>query len=257
MFNANIVVVGGGTVHPNSPFVKSAIELTGKERPNVLFVPSAVPSSNVFGASQVIALDTFQKQLGLAFRCLHRFGEFPKRPTATRAVEQADLLYLPGGSLQRLMECWERGRYIPLITEAILNGKPILCLGESALALFGTGFSEARRFIVEPTVKWGYEPTAGLCILRAIACTGYDTAHPQTALPRGFEFNRFMRAQLKGTVGIGFDTKAGLKIVGGQATVISEAADAYVYRVVTLGNNNCQAIRLGAGQSLSLDELLH
>ena len=112
--DAKMVLIGGGnatSAKQSRPLLEGALEMTGKDRPSVLLVPT--PKIDGKYQRSVEATSTmFDSELGLPFEVLH--GD----PTADSShwsqaeldekIGQADMIYVTGGNTQHAIDVWRQ-----------------------------------------------------------------------------------------------------------------------------------------------------
>lgn len=122
---------------------KAIVELTKKEKPKALFIPTASWDSAGYCAS-------FKKQYGDALGCkvsnLLLLSDLTREEIET-SILQADLIYVGGGNTKFMQETWERKGVLPLLKKAYEKG--VILSGLSAGANCWFEKSSTDSFLTE------------------------------------------------------------------------------------------------------------
>ena len=106
-----IIALGGGEIgRPGYPIETTAIDeeiikLSGKNRPGLLFIPTATnDSENYIDA----IYRHFGKKLGCKIDTLCLVSEKPRYWEIRKKVSDADIIYVGGGNTLRMMKRWRK-----------------------------------------------------------------------------------------------------------------------------------------------------
>src|SRR3989344_6273389 len=144
-----IIAIGGGEIgRPGYPVEttkidKEIITLTGKQKPRLLFVPTA--SSDTESYFEVVKKH-FGKRLGCKTDVLYLIKEKPSKKEIEEKIFQSDIVYVGGGNTLKMMKVWRNTDVDKVLKEAY--GKGIVLSGVSAgsICWFRWGNSDSRRF---------------------------------------------------------------------------------------------------------------
>ena len=195
----SIVAIGGGDLRTlaTEPIDKEIICLSGKPKPNALFIPTASSDSveyaeafdRAYGASYGCQTDTpvpaRQSAAAPRRRVQDTMGRYNLRRRGQHAQDDATLA-ASGDRLSLLTDAHERG--------AVLCG-----VSAGAICWFERGHSDSMSFY-KPE-DWSYIAVTGMGLLPGLACPHYngDTG----GVPRRDDFHDMMRR--KGGRGIAID----------------------------------------------------
>lgn len=219
-----IVAIGGGELKDleTAAIDRRIIELTGKDRPVALFVPTA--SGDDAGYQE-----TFRKVYGGHFGCRTRALRLIRNPPAfeemSALVLESDLIYVGGGNTYRMMRIWRRSGLDAILAKAASRGVVLAGLSAGAICWFRYGHSDSRSFSSSP--KWDYIRVTGLGLVNALYCPHYHKENRETPLSR-------MIAR-RGGIGIACDNNAAIEITGERYRVITSQAGAKAYRILKRG----------------------
>jgi peptidase E len=159
-----IVALGGGgfSMEPRDPRMDDAIlELTGKRRPAVCFVPTASGDSPQYVRRFLAAFPSKRAQashLSLFQRDGSRLRE---------QVLAQDVVYVGGGNVANLLAVWRLHGLDRILREAWRKGIVLCGVSAGALCWFESGLTDSFGPQLEP---FG----GGLGLLRGSACPHYD-----------------------------------------------------------------------------------
>lgn len=145
------------------------VELTGKDAPHVLFIPTASSDDE----SYVRALQAvYEGKLGCTVEFLCLIKEKPARAEIVAKIRRADIIYVGGGNTLMMMNLWRRLGVDVLLREAYERGA--VCCGVSAgsICWFEYGVSDSRQF--KNSKSHEYIRVKGLGFLKGMHCPHYD-----------------------------------------------------------------------------------
>jgi cyanophycinase len=144
----HLVVVGGGSTTP--PITRRTLELAGGPSARVLIVPQASASANAGEASATMWRELGAKEVNVL--------SLADADAAVRAVQSADLIWMPGGDQNRLMEALAKTRVPEAIRERYRQGatvggtsagaavmSPVMLTGEADLERVKHGATVTRE----------------------------------------------------------------------------------------------------------------
>ncbi len=215
-----IVAIGGGEMGQGAtlPIDKRIVELTGKRRPNALFIPTASGDSTDYAATFA---RIYGETLGAETSTLYLLNDPPPFDRITETIAAADLIYVGGGNTLKMMRRWRYLGVDRLLIDAADRGTVLCGLSAGALCWFAWGHSDSMSFY-HPD-DWEYIRVECLGLLPFTACPHYDGEG------RDMSFRR-MIARDAG-VGIALDDRAALEVIDDQFRVMTSRDGAGAYRV--------------------------
>ncbi len=243
-----IVAVGGGDLRDAATRAidQRIIKLTGKKRPQALFIPTAsgdaVDYYHSFRAE-------YGQQLGCTTDVLYLIlpQERPDSAAIAAKIAAADLIYVGGGNTLRMMKLWRRLGVDALLTAAYERGTVLSGISAGAICWFTGGLSDSRSF-ASTDEDWSYIRVRGLGLVNALFCPHVDAEN------RLEPFEQLM--QKHRLIGLGCDDCCALEIVDGRYRFMAARVGARGYRVRRkLGRVVSEAIEPADGFQ-SLDDLL-
>jgi len=154
---------------------KQIVELTGKQQPKVLFIPTA--SSDDAGYVRAIH-EVYGEKLGCTVDVLRLISEKPTHAEIATKIRWADIIYVGGGNTLMMMNLWRRLGVDKLLKEAYARGA--VCCGVSAgsICWFEYGVSDSRQFKNKSSHE--YIRVSGLGLLKGMHCPHYDPVPSKT-----------------------------------------------------------------------------
>lgn len=170
----HILAIGGGSFRtdPGNALDTYLIALTGKERPRVLFVPTA-------GGDAEPAIEAFQRSF-LERRCIPEVLRLFQRQHEDLAplVEAADLVFVGGGNTANQQAIWRLHGVDELLRRAWERGAVMAGVSAGGLCWFEEGVTDSFH----PTAL---RPIHGLLgILDGSFCPHYDSEEERRPLYR-------------------------------------------------------------------------
>lgn len=148
---------------------RQIVELTGKNSPRVLFIPTASSDDETY----VKAIEAvYAGKLGCPVDVLRLIKEKPDAVEIAAKIRAADLIYVGGGNTLMMMNLWRRLGVDALLRQAYERGA--VCCGVSAgsICWFEYGVSDSRQF--KNPKSHEYIRVKGLGILKGLHCPHYD-----------------------------------------------------------------------------------
>ena len=245
----HIVAIGGGEIGRPGYLVETThidtqiIALTGKTKPNVLFLPTASKDSPTY-------FDVFKEHYGRRLGChvsvLNLYSK-PSKDTITKLIKGADIIYVGGGNTLSMMSLWRRMGADKLLVEAYEDGTILCGLSAGAICWFNTGLSDSRSFTSGGKV-WDYINVRGLNLKPLMVCPHYDSKPKRRPA---------LRNSLKGTsqIAIAIDNCAALEIKDDTFRILTCKPGAKVYKTYWHHNKYIVEEILPTDEYLSLEKL--
>jgi dipeptidase E len=220
--NQQIVGLGGGgaTEEQTRRLLRYVLELTGREKPRILFVPTAVGDA----AEAIVAF--YARYAGLGELGHLRF--FPWPPEGLRElVLSQDAICVSGGNTANMLSIWRLHGFDRLLREA----------WESGVVLYGGSAGMICWFEAAVTDSFGPQLEGlrdGLGFLPGSACPHYDGEERRRPRYRELVAGGFPE-------GIAADDGVGLHYLGtGLHAVVSCRPEAAAYRVTRAGEERIE-----------------
>lgn len=220
----HIVAIGGGEIgRPGYPVEttdidKQIISLSGKTKPDVLFLPTASNDSNDY---YEVFKQHYGKRLGCNVKVLNLYSK-PARTTIESALHGADIIYVGGGNTLKMMMLWRRMGIDTLLVEAYKKGTVLSGLSAGAICWFKGGLSDSRSFSGGGKV-WNYINVRGLNLENLLICPHFD-AEPQ----RPPTLKKVLEGTLK--VAVALDNCSAVEIKDDMFRILSSKPNAKAYK---------------------------
>ena len=225
---AKIVIIGGGKIgnFETLSFDKRILELTKKEHPRALFIPTASGESEEY-------IKHFNKVYGDKLGCqtdtLFLLKTKPTKEDLRKKILSSDLIYVGGGNTLKMMKRWRYLGVDKILKEA--HEKGIILSGISAWGIcwFDSGHSDSMNFY-NPT-DWKYINVKGLGIIKDIHCPHFNsgTTRKGKIILRKNDFKDFMKKY--SAVGIAIDDNCAIEFDGDKFKVLTSKENWKAYKV--------------------------
>jgi dipeptidase E len=219
-----ILALGGHWMEPGDPLDDFVVELTGKERPRVLLIPTAR------GDADWYVVD-FYAAYGPRAEASH-LKLFAIPPPGLRDLVLAqDAVFVAGGSLANMLAVWRVHGFDAILREAWEQGVVLAGSSAGSLCWFEAGVTDSFRAELDGIDCLGFLPGSN--------CPHYDS-EPQ----RRIAYRRLLGEGMP--PGFAADDKVGLLFRGTDfaEAITSRADDAAAYRVSQAGEERIEARRL-------------
>ena len=219
-----IVALGGGEIgRPGYPVEtteidKEIIRLSGKEKPELLFIPTASSDSDSYYEA---VKKHFGERLGTNTDVLYLIRERLTKNEIERKVNRSDIIYVGGGNTSKMMRIWRSTGTDQALRYAYEEGRVLSGISAGAICWFRWGNSDSRRFL-NPDAD--LVKVTGLGLVNALFCPHYD-----------FEKDRKpdlkkMMEKVSG-VAIAVDNCCAIEILDEKYRIISSKPSANAYKV--------------------------
>lgn len=208
-----IIAIGGGEMgrpkedgvgfYPieTSSIDTEIIELTGKEHPRLLFIPTA--SHDSLGYSQLI--EKYFLGLGCSsVGILNLSSETLSEQEIEDRILSYDAIYVGGGNTLRMMTVWRKRGVDKALKKAYSKDIVLSGLSAGSICWFNYGNSDSRKFTNDSKQ---FIKVTGLGLIDAVHCPHYDF-EPE----RQEDLKRMMRKMPK-LVAIALDNGAALEVI--------------------------------------------
>ena len=143
--NGRILENGTKSDYETIDIDKEIIRLTGKERPNYLFICHALSYSKEIQDSY---FETMKKIYGnmLGCNCKHlRSDELDDLENVKKKIEWADIIYEGGGDTNLMIKLWKKKGFDKILFEAWEKGKVICGISAGAVCWFNSCNSDTNN----------------------------------------------------------------------------------------------------------------
>ncbi len=163
-----IIAIGGGFGGSDAvSLARYVMELSGKNKPNYLLVPTTaydIPDS------RDVAL---YAKMGCEADILYVTHAYMTEEIIAEKIRRADLINVPGGNLKFVMDMWRRAHVDKYLREAFDQGKVLFGGSSGSMCWFREGFDDCG-----PDDAFMF--VDGLGLLPYCNCPHYETAFWQT-----------------------------------------------------------------------------
>ena len=135
----HIIAIGGGGFgrNPNHRKIeKYILELTGKEKPNIVFFPTASAEN--------------QDYIIQFYKCFTKMScepshvtFFQRTPRLDSIINKADVIYVGGGNTKSMLAVWQEWKLDKLLLKAYNNGKILCGVSAGAICWFEQGITDS------------------------------------------------------------------------------------------------------------------
>lgn len=138
MKKGTIIAIGGGfDSHADQlAMAQRVMELSGKEEPNFLFIPTSAYDS--FDDSTV----AFYSKMGCNTDVLYLTHAYMTEEMAAAQIRGADIIRVPGGNLKFLMRYWNKFHIAKYMREAYESGKILFGGSTGSMCWFAEGYDD-------------------------------------------------------------------------------------------------------------------
>ena len=135
----HIIAIGGGGFgrNPNHRKIeKYILELTGKEKPNVVFFPTASAEN------QAYVIQFYKCFTKMSCEPSH-VTFFQRTPRLDSIINKADVIYVGGGNTKSMLAVWQEWKLDKLLLKAYNNGKILCGVSAGAICWFEQGITDS------------------------------------------------------------------------------------------------------------------
>lgn len=202
------------------PLHQEVIRLTGKQKPRVLYIPTAADDSE----EHIRVFQKYYTKLGCKVDVLCLTREHPAKAEIKSKIVSADAIYITGGKTFRMMRKWERYGVDRLLWQAYERGTVMAGHSAGAICWFNYGCSNSFSDSPSPGKRKPFRVTA-LGIIDALLCPHYDSEPVrQPALKKIMQRTYGMNA-------IALDEYTGLEIVDDKYRILTAKPSAKARRI--------------------------
>jgi dipeptidase E len=219
-----IVAIGGGEIGrpgfsvETTQIDKEIVRLTGKSKPNLLFIPTA--SSDSEGYAKVVEKH-FGTNLGCKVDTLFLLKQKLSRNEIENKILNTDMIYVGGGNTLKMMNVWRKYGVDKLLVKAGEKGVVLSGVSAGAICWFRSGSSDSRRF-TDP--KADLIKVNGINLVPALFCPHYDFEKDRKP-----DLKRLMKKT--SGVAIAIDNCCAIEIIDDTYRIISSKKTVNAYKV--------------------------
>ena len=163
-----IVAISGGDLESTDSLNRFAIQLTEKETPTILFIPTASYDANGY----IEKIRNYYSRYNCEVDCLCLYTNAYSSKEIENKFKNVDLIYIGGGDTENMIKKWKEFLIDDFILKAYENGKVISGISAGAIFWFKYGHSDSEYF-TNPD-KWKYKFIEGLDVFSAAFCPHYN-----------------------------------------------------------------------------------
>lgn len=224
-----IVPIGGGDIRKKEtmPIDREIIRLSGKKKPNLLFIPTASLDSETYWKN---IQKHFGERLGCTTDVLFLIKEHPTKADIQKKILSADIVYVGGGNTLKMMRIWRRLGVDRILKTAYEKGIVLCGISAGSICWFESGHSDSMSFY-RPK-KWKYIKVQGLGLVRGIHCPHYDGE--TLGVPRKKRFQEMIAKT--GGIGIAMENNCAIAFMDGKHyRVLTSKPRAGAYKIYKKG----------------------
>jgi len=135
----HIIAIGGGGFgrNPNHRKIeKYILKLTGKEKPNIVFIPTASAEN------QAYIIQFYKCFTKMSCEPSH-VTFFQRTPKLDSIINKADVIYVGGGNTKSMLAVWQEWKLDKLLLKAYNNGKTLCGVSAGAICWFEQGITDS------------------------------------------------------------------------------------------------------------------
>lgn len=241
-----IVAIGGGeiTSRETEKIDKLIIELTGKEHPNILFIPTASNDAQGYWNT----FKDYFSSLGAIPSVLKLASNPPGKKEIENEIFSTDAVYVGGGNTQKMLEIWKNNGVDKILKDAYEKGVVMSGLSAGAICWFQFGSSDSPLFLNPEDKQLILLPTLGFV-------EGLFSPHHIREPFRNEQLPRIVKESgLKS--GFAVDDKAALVIIDGKAKVIT-SDNASEVKIFSVENEKVNTTSIPKNQEFTYRDLVN
>ena len=244
-----IVAIGGGEIGRPGTVVETLeidleiIRLSGKQRPKLLFIPTAASDADWYcNAVQ----QHFGGRLGCEVGILYLLSNRQTKREIEEKVLASDIIYVGGGNTLKMLIEWRKRGVDEVLLRAYENDIVLSGLSAGAICWFRYGDSDSRRF-KNPDAN--LIRIRGLNIINALCCPHYDTNEGRK------EHVKTLMRKTPG-VAVGLDNCSAIECVDDKYRIITSKSTASAFKLFWLNGKYHEEVIEKTKTFLSLESLL-
>lgn len=132
---------GGGSSEAFTPFMKEAIQLTGKEKPRVCYLPTAS------GDNERGIITWYERMRGLNAMPFHQnvwISSYNQQETFEEVLLSMDIIFVGGGNTLNMMAIWQAQGIDLVLKKALEQGIVLMGASAGSLCWFENGTTDSR-----------------------------------------------------------------------------------------------------------------
>jgi len=221
---AKMVLIGGGSYRKSTkPLFKVGLDLSGKEKPNVLVIPTPQNKQPDFEKRVGGLNEMISKEIGANVDVLHNFDEIPDKETIQEKFDKSDLIYISGGNTRYAMDVWKKYGIDTMLSNAMQRGKVITGQSAGALAWFKEGLSDSEKYEIAEGSPWKFTTVKGMGQIDTSTTPHYNSTKTPDGRPRSEYFKDLLSSKSNDNsieYGLGIDNNAALVALNGLVRVV-------------------------------------
>jgi len=232
---AKMILAGGGVYYKSArPLLEMGLNLSGKEKPNVLIIPTPKKIQAAFEKLVDGSNKMYGEELGVNVDFLHNFEEMPDYETMQNKFNNSDVIYLSGGNTRHAMELWKKHGIDTMLSDAMRKGKIITGISAGALAWFKECHSDPTEHDAPEGSTLDYTIVNGMGNIDTIASAHTNSHKTPDGRLRLEHLKDYLESQKKDGLieyGLGIDNNAAIVALNGLVKIVTSKNDACLYVV--------------------------
>lgn len=241
-----IVAIGGGEIvnRETEKIDRLILNLTGKEHPKILFIPTA--SSDALGYWETF--DNYFSSLGAKPSVLKLVNDPPSRDIIEKEILSVDAIYVGGGNTQKMLQIWKNTGVDQVLKNAYDRGVVMSGLSAGAICWFQFGSSDSPSFNDPEDKQLILLPSLGFV-------PGLFSPHHLREPFRNEQLPRIIQESGQKT-GFAVDDQAALVIIDDLAQIVASDTTRGV-KLVSVENEVVKSISIPLNQELKYQDLIN
>lgn len=221
-----IIAKGGGYIEKGETLKidRETIKLSGKKRPELLFIPTA--SSDSVSYCEIVK-KYFGKKLGCKVDVLYLIKEKPSKKEIENKILTSDIIYVGGGNTLKMMNIWRKLGVDKILKQAYEKGIVLSGTSAGSICWFKYGNSDSRKY-KNLKINFDYIRVSGLGLINGLFCSHYD-------VEKNRKPNLKKMMEKKSGVAIAVDNCCALEIIDDRYHIISSKKSANAYKTYWKG----------------------
>lgn len=224
-----IIAIGGGEIGRSNEqggnypcetisIDKEIISQSGKEKPKLLFIPTASSDSETYFE----VVKKYFSKLGCEVDVLFLLKEKYSLRMIENKILSSDIIYVGGGNTLKMMTMWRKFGVDRILKKALEKDIVLSGVSAGAICWFSNGNSDSRKFTSNSNklIK-----VRGLGFVNALICPHFDKE-----TNREVDLQRMMKTTSK-IVGLAIDNCSALEIIDSKYRVLKSKTNSNVYKV--------------------------
>jgi dipeptidase E len=241
-----IVAIGGGEIkdRETEKIDRQILELTGKSKPKILFIPTASSDAEGYWTT----FRDYFSSMGAIPSVLKLVENAPTRTEIENTILSSDAVYVGGGNTRKMLDIWKEKGVDQILRSAYEKGIVLSGLSAGAICWFEFGSSDSPAFDNPEDKKLILLPALGFV-------KGLFSPHHIREPFRNDQLPQILK-QAEGTTAFAADDKSALVIIDGKAHVVN-SSEASGIKAVSLKNGEIKRTQIPINKEFKYEDLLN